>query len=65
MYFLRSGADTLVVVNDTTINPGTYGYSINVSGYGFTNSYRRIYIKIGSFISSDSCKNYGDIKFEE
>ncbi len=65
MYFLRSAGDTIFVVNDTTSAPGNYAYSIDVSAYNFTNSYRRLYINTYSYSASDSCRNYGDIKFEE
>jgi hypothetical protein len=64
IYFLRSVSDTITLKNDTLM-PGYYQLQIDVANYNFTNTYQRLYIQCSSYANSDSCKNYGDIKFEE
>jgi len=63
LFFIKAG-DTITVEN-ILLPAGVTFFEINVSGYYFTNSYRRLYLKCSSYPPSDSCKNYGDIKFEE
>jgi hypothetical protein len=63
LFFIKS-RDTITVEN-IMLPAGVTFFEINVSGYYFTNSYRRLYLKCSTYTPSDSCKNYGDIKFEE
>ena len=63
LYYLCSESDTVVLFNDS-LEAAHHGFGISVQGNNFT-TYERFYIECSSFISSDSCKNYGDIKFEE
>jgi len=63
IYFLKPNNDSIVVFNGAVL-PGSNQFNVNVSGYSFTNTYQRLYLQSGNFTSSDSCKNYGDIRFE-
>ena len=63
LFFIKA-QDTITVEN-IMLPAGVTFFEINVSGYYFTNSYRRLYLKCSTYAPSDSCKNYGDIKFEE
>jgi hypothetical protein len=62
IYFLENTSDTIYVENDTLL-AGYYTYTVNVSNF-FTASYWRLYMQCNAYSASDSCKNYGDIKFE-
>ncbi len=64
LYFLRSSNDSIILVDDT-LNFGNYEITIDGASYNFLNSYQRLYIDCSFYYSSDSCKNYGDIRFEE
>jgi hypothetical protein len=63
IYFLKSSADTIVIYSGAVI-PGYHVFMGNVSGQNFENTFQRLYLKSNHFITGDSCKNYGDIKFE-
>jgi hypothetical protein len=63
LFFIKN-QDTITVEN-IMLPAGVTLFEINASGYYFTNSYRRLYLKCSAYAPSDSCKNYGDIKFEE
>lgn len=64
MYFVKTGGDTIYVVN-AMMPAGVVFFDINTGSYNFTNTYQRLYLKCNSYLPSDSCKNYGDIKFQE
>lgn len=63
IYFLKSAHDTIVIFSGAVI-PGYYVYTGNVTGQNFENTFQRLYLRSNYFITGDSCKNYGDIKFE-
>jgi len=63
IYFLRYYTDTIFVVNDT-LQAGSYTQAVDVSSFFIPQAYWRLYIQCNSYNQSDSCKNYGDIKFE-
>ncbi len=62
IYFLRYYDDTIFVVNDT-LQGGSYTQAVDVSSFFIPPAYWRLYIQCNSYNQSDSCKNYGDIKF--
>jgi hypothetical protein len=64
LYYLRSHSDTAVIYSDS-LPAGNHGFGISVQGNNFTSAYVRFYVQCNSFSSSDSCRNYGDVKFEE
>jgi len=64
MYFVKTGGDTIYVVN-AMMPAGVVFFDINTVSYNFNNTYQRLYLKCNSYPPTDSCKNYGDIKFEE
>ena len=63
IYFIENVSDTIFVENDT-LQAGYYTYTVNVSNFFTPAAYWRLYMDGPSYNSSDSCKNYGDIKFE-
>jgi hypothetical protein len=64
LYILRSESDTIMLVNDT-LNFGNYEFTINAATHNLVNTYQRLYIDCSFYNPSDSCRNYGDIKFEQ
>lgn len=62
LYF-ASGIDTNFLYRREPLNAGTYTLSFN--GAAYLGLYQRIYFESKYLTLSDSCKNYGDIKFED
>ena len=63
IYFLETYDDTIFVENDTLL-AGYYTYTVDVSNFFIPAAYWRLYIQYNLYNPSDSCKNYGDLKFE-
>ena len=62
IYFLKPNNDSIVVFRGAAL-AGFNSYIIDVSTYNFTNTFQRLYVQSQNLTTSDSCKNYGDIKF--
>ncbi|RPI18269.1 MAG: hypothetical protein EHM58_05980 [Ignavibacteriae bacterium] len=63
VYILKSSNDTAKYFEGPA-RMGTHTFMIKNTGE-YTNTYQRVYFKSKMFISSQTCRFYGDIKFEE
>jgi hypothetical protein len=62
IYILKSQTDTIEYYKELA-QPGYYEITINDSQ--FVNTYQRLYFKSSHYSSSQYCRFYGDVKFEE
>lgn len=62
IYILKSPTDTVTYYSALS-QPGYYEVEINDSQ--FVNTYQRLYFKSSHYSSTQYCRFYGDIKFEE